>query len=116
MEKIEYYTLKPNLKQVYGKKVNKDTVFTEKTEDGRVTQEFKDLVLTTHIKSETEQGQFKIKEESTMEVTVPEGTILIWSEQEGFIVPQFQMCTLEELEQDIKDIKDIYNQEQAEEK
>lgn len=116
MEKIEYYTLKPNLKQIYGKKVNKDTVFTEKTEDGRVTQEFKDLVLTTNVKSEIEQGEFKIEEESTVKVTVPEGTILIWNEQEGFIVPQFQMCTLEELEEDIKNIKDIYNQEETEEK
>lgn len=115
-EKIEYYTLKPNLKQVYGKKVNKDTVFTEKTEDGRVTQEFKDLVLTTHVKSEMEQGGFKIEEESTMKVTMPEGTILIWNEQEGFIVPQFQMCTLEELEEDIKNIKEIYSQEETEEK
>ncbi len=111
-EKIEYYTLKPNLKQIYGKKVTKDTVFTEKTEDGRVTQEFKDLTLTTKIKSEMEQGGFKIVEESTMTVTMPEGTVLIWNEQEGFIVPQYQMCTLEELEEQIKDIKGIYNEEQ----
>ena len=111
-EKIEYYTLKPNLKQIYGKKVTKDTVFTEKTEDGRVTQEFKDLTLTTRIKSEMEQGGFKIVEESTMTVTMPEGTVLIWNEQEGFIVPQYQMCTLEELEEQIKDIKGIYNEEQ----
>ena len=115
MEKIEYYTLKPNLKQIYGKKVTKDTVFEEKTEDGTVTQTFKDLVLTTNIKKEDEQGGFKWVEESTIKVTVPEGTILIWNEQEGFIVPQYQMCTLEELEEDIKNIKDIYNEEQTEE-
>lgn len=115
MEKIEYYTLKPNLKQMYGKKVDKDTVFTEKTEDGTVEQEFKDLTLTTTIKKEMEQGGFKIIEESTVKVTMPEGTVLIWNEQEGFIVPQYQMCTLEELEEDIKNIKDIYNEEQTEE-
>jgi len=115
MEKIEYYTIKPNLKQMYGKKVNKDTVFTEKTEDGTVEQEFKDLTLTTTIKKEMEQGGFKIVEESTVKVTMPEGTVLIWNEQEGFIVPQYQMCTLEELEEDIKNIKDIYNEEQTEE-
>lgn len=115
MEKIEYYTLKPNLKQIYGKKVTKDTVFEEKTEDGTVTQTFKDLILTTTIKKELEQGGFKIEEESTVKVAMPEGTILIWNEQEGFIVPQYQMCTLEELEEDIKNIKDIYNEEQTEE-
>ena len=112
MEKVEYYTLKPNLKQIYGKKVTKDTTFTEKTEDGRVTQEFKDLTLTTKIKSEIEQSGFKIVEESTMTVTMPEGTILIWNEQEGFIVPQYQMCTLEELKEEIKDIEAIYNEEE----
>lgn len=115
MEKIEYYTLKPNLKQIYGKKVTKDTVFEEKTEDGTVTQTFKDLVLTTNIKKSDEQGGFKWEESSTIKVTVPEGTVLIWNEQEGFIVPQYQMCTLEELEEDIKNIKDIYNEEQTEE-
>lgn len=111
MEKIEYYTLKPNLKQMYGKKVTKDTVFTEKTEDGTVEQEFKDLTLTTTIKKEMEQGGFKIVEESTMKVTVPEGTVLIWNEQEGFIVPQYQMCTLEELKEEIDNIQAIYTEE-----
>ena len=114
MEKIEYYTLKPNLKQIYGKKVTKDTVFTEKTEDGTVEQEFKDLTLTTKIKKELEQGGFKIVEESTMTVTMPEGTVLIWNEQEGFIVPQYQMCTLEELKQDIENIETIYSEESVE--
>lgn len=114
MEKIEYYTLKPNLKQVYGKKIMKDTVFTEKTEDGTVEQECKDLTLTTKIKKEMEQGGFKIVEESVMKVTVPEGTIVIWNEQEGFIVPQYQMCTLDELKEQITDIEKIYNDEQVE--
>ena len=112
MEKIEYYTLRPNLKQIYGKKVDKNTKFTEKTEDGTVEQEFKDLTLITRIKKEMEQGGFKIVEESTMTVTVPEGTVLIWSEQEGFIVPQYQMCTLEELKEEIKDIEAVYNEKQ----
>ena len=108
MEKVEYYTLRPNLKQIYGKKVTKDTTFTEKTEDGTIEQEFKDLTLITKCKKEIEQGGFTIKEESTMTIKVPDGTILIWSEQEGFIIPQYQMCTLEELKQEIIDIEDIY--------
>ena len=112
MEKVEYYMIEPNLKQIYGKKVNKDTEFEESTEDGRVKQTFKDLTLTTTIISEQEQGDYKIKENSTVSVTVPEGTILIWSEAEGFIVPQVNICTLAELEDEIKDIKEIYKQEE----
>ena len=111
MEKVEYYTIRPNLKQIYGKKVTKDTEFTDKTEDGIVEQEFKDLVLTTRIKKTEEAGEFKIEEQSEMKITVPEGTILIWNEQEGFIVPQYQMCTLEELKEQIADIEAIYNEE-----
>lgn len=114
MEKVEYYTLKPNLKQIYGKKVNKDTVFTDKTEDGTVEQEFKDLTLTTRIKKSNAVGEYEISEESIMTVKVPEGTILIWNEQEGFIVPQFQMCTLEELKEEINDMQEIYNPENKE--
>jgi len=111
MSKLEYYTIKPNLKQIYGKRVKKDTVFEEKTEDGRVHQTFKNLTLITTIKNEVEDGGFKIKEESTVKVQMPENTILIWDEAEGFIIPRCQMCTLDELTQEIKDIDEVYNQE-----
>lgn len=107
-EKIEYYTLRPNLKQIYGKKVNKDTKFTEKTEDGTVTQSFENLTLTTNVKTKYEIGKIKVEEESKMITKVPENTVLIWDEKAGFIIPQYQMCTLNELEEEIKDIKDIY--------
>lgn len=109
MEKIEYYTLRPNLKQIYGKKVNETTEFVEKTEDGTVNQTFKDLTLTTVIKKSYNAGEYEIKEESTVSVKVPKGTILIWNEQEGFVVPQYQMCTLEELKREIEEISNIYN-------
>lgn len=109
MSKLEYYTIKPNLKQIYGKKVTKETKFTEQTEDGRVHQTFKDLTLTTIIKNETKSEFFQVQEESKMVVTMPEGTILVWDETEGFIIPQCQMCTLDELEEEIADIKEIYN-------
>ena len=108
MEKVEYYTLRPNLKQIYGKKVDETTEFKEQTEDGSVHQTFKDLTLTTEIKRTDDLGKIKVEEESKITINVPSGTILIWNEQEGFIVPQYQMCTLEEVEEDIKNIKNIY--------
>lgn len=109
MNKVEYYTIKPNLKQIYGKKVFKDTEFEEKTEDGRVHQTFKDLTLITKIKSKVENAGFTFEEDTTLTIKVPEGTILVWDEGEGFIVPQCQMCTLDELQEEIEDIKEIYN-------
>ncbi len=108
MEKVEYYTLRPNLKQIYGKKVDKTTEFTEKTDDGTVHQTFKNLTLTTEIKRKENIGKIKVEEESKIIVKVPSGTILIWNENEGFIVPQYQMCTLEDVEEDIKNMKEIY--------
>lgn len=108
MAKLEYYTVKPSLKQIYGKRVTKNTKFKEKTEDGRVTQTFEDLTLTTHIKSKVESGEFTIEEDSKLSVKMPEGTILIWDEHEGFIIPQYQMCTLAEVKQDIADLEEIY--------
>lgn len=114
MEKLEYFTIMPNLKQFYGKKVNKETVFDEKTEDGVVTQHFENLTLTTHILREAEMDDihpYGVKEETTITITVPEDTILIWDENEGFIVPQTQMTTLDEVRKTIDDIDTIYKGE-----
>ena len=41
---------------------------------------------------------------------MPEGTILIWTNEEGFILPQYEMTNLSGLEEDIKDIKNIYKE------
>lgn len=109
MEKLEYYTIEPNLKQIYGKKVTKDTIFDEQTEDGTITQHFENLTLTTVIKKESSIGSFTFSEESKINVTMPENTILIWNEEEGFIIPQFKMTTLENLKKEINDIEEIYN-------
>ena len=113
MEKIEYYTLKPNLKQLFGRKVTKELEFDESTENGKVHQVLKDCVLTTIIKESDELNVFgltekvKVEEESKVVQTLPEGTILIWSEESGYIIPTFQMTTLEELIEEAKTIKDI---------
>lgn len=114
MEKLEYFTIMPNLKQFYGKTVTKDTIFDEKTEDGTVEQHFENLTLTTKIKKEVEMNDdnpYGVKEETTITVTVPEGTVLIWDENEGFIVPKTIMTTLDALKEEIDSIDNIYNGE-----
>ena len=55
------------------------------------------------------EEKVKIEEESKIVQTLPEGTILIWSEESGYIIPTFQMTTLEELIEEAKTIKDIYD-------
>ena len=115
MEKIEYYTIKPNLKQLFGRKVTKDLEFDEYTENKKVHQILKECILTTYITDE-EQGsvygiQDKVitKEETKLVQNIPEGVVLIWSEESGYIIPDLQMTTLEELKKEIDDISDIYN-------
>jgi len=113
MEKIEYYTVKPNLKQLFGRKVTKELEFDEKTENGKVRQTLKDCILTTYINNTEETkvvglGSVKTKETTTITQELPEGVILIWSEESGYIIPNIQMTTLDELKEEIETIQDIY--------
>ena len=110
-KKLNYYTLKPSLRQLYGIKVDENTTFDEQTDDGVVKQHFENLTLTTTIERKKEQDDnfpYEIKEESKMTVKMPSGTILIWDENEGFILSKYEMTTLSELEEEIKEIKEIY--------
>lgn len=111
MKKLEYFTIRPSLKQFYGITVNEKTKFDEQTEDGTVKQHFENLVLTTEISKKIEPNDnnpFEVEETSKMTIKMPSGTILIWDENEGFILPQYQMTTLSDLKKEIEEFKDIY--------
>lgn len=114
MDKIEYYTVKPNLKQLFGRKVTKELEFDEYTEDKKVHQTLKNCILTTYITSKEQGSVYGVKdkvitkEETKIMQTLPEGVVLIWSEKNGYIIPDIQMTTLEELIKDIENIKEIY--------
>ena len=43
-----------------------------------------------------------------MKEEIPEGTVIIWTEQEGYIVPNVPMYKLKDLEVEIQEIKEIY--------
>ena len=112
-KKIEYYTIKPNLKQLFGRKVTKELEFDEYTDKKNVHQVMKNCVLTTTIKNTDERkygnlGNVTINEETKIVQTIPEGVILIWSEENGYIIPDIQMTTLDELIEEAKTIQRIY--------
>ena len=82
-KKIEYYTIKPNLKQLFGRKVTKELEFDEYTDKKNVHQIMKNCVLTTTIKNTDERkygnlGNVTIEEETKIVQNIPEGVILIW--------------------------------------
>lgn len=109
-EKLEFYCARPNLKQLFGRKITNELEFDEYTEDKSIHQTLKNRILTTIVDKEYEQMGCKIKEYSKTEVEYPEGTILIWSEEVGYILPHIEVCTLEQIEEDIKDFKGIYKE------
>lgn len=117
MEKIEYYTLRPNLKQYFGRKITKNLSFDETTKNGKVHQTLKDLILTTeindertlHLKVNGEDKELKTIETSKLIQEVAEGIILIWDEENGYIIPTYEFCTLNDVENDLKDMKSVYD-------
>ncbi|MBQ4572131.1 MAG: hypothetical protein IJA80_02485 [Clostridia bacterium] len=104
----ELFTVKPSLKQYYGVTVTKETKFDEKTDSGEVHQTLENCVLTTEINREWTQGEIKNTIHSVQTEELPEGTVIIWSELEGYIVPNVPMYKLRDLEAEIKEIKEIY--------
>jgi hypothetical protein len=104
----ELFTVKPSLTQYYGRTVTKDMKFDETTENGEVHQTLENCVLTTEINREWTVGEMKNKIHSVQTEELPEGTVIIWSEREGYIVPNVAMYKLKDLEEEIKDIKEIY--------
>lgn len=104
----ELFTVKPSLAQYYGRTVTKDMKFDEKTDNGEIHQTLENCVLTTTINREWEQGGIKNTIHSVQTEELPEGTIIIWSELQGYIVPNVPMYKLRDLEEEIKEIKEIY--------
>lgn len=104
----ELFIIQPSLKQYYGRTVTKEMEFDEKTIDKKVHQTLKDLVLTTEIVNEQEYEGITSKEESKLTQELPEGTVLIWDEQHGYIIPNHPMYKLRDLEAEIKQVKEIY--------
>lgn len=106
----ELFTIAPSLKQYYGRTVTKDMEFDESTDDKSVHQTLKDLVLTTEIKRESEFQGIKSTEYSKLTQELPEGTILIWNEQQGYILPDIKVYKLKDLKEEIAQIEDIYKE------
>lgn len=104
----ELFTVKPSLTQYYGRTVTKDMEFDERTESGEIHQTLKDCVLITEIRRVWEQGGIRNELDTVHKEILPEGTVLIWSETEGYIVPNVPMYKLRDLEEEIADVKAIY--------
>lgn len=106
-EKVEYFVVNPSIKTFGGVKVTKETEFETYNDDKTVHQTMKDLVLTTELTKESEYNGIKMKEESKLETTVPEGTVLIWGEDTGYIIPNYHMVKVADAIKSLETVKDI---------
>lgn len=106
----ELFTVRPSLTQYYGRTVTKEMKFDETTDNGEIHQTLENCVLTTEISKEFTTGNVKTTLKSVMTEEMPEGTVLIWSEQEGYIVPNVPMYKLKDLEEEIKTVKECYKE------
>jgi hypothetical protein len=104
----ELFIVKPSLKQYYGRTVTKDMEFDEWTDDKTIHQTLKDLVLTTYVEKEADINGIKFKEKSELTQEIPEGRILLWTEEEGYIIPNYPMYKVKDLIDEIEEIKEIY--------
>lgn len=108
MEKNELFIIKPSLKQYYGRTVTKDMKFDEYTDDKSVHQTLDTLMLRTEIVKESEYAGVKSTENSILTQELPEGTILIWSEEVGYILPDRPVYKIDDLKEEISQIENIY--------
>lgn len=104
----ELFTIKPNLRQIYGRTVTKEMEFDEYTENKEIHQTLKDLVLTTEVNKSSEYEGIKVEEHSQIKLNIPEGTILLWSEEDGYTIPQTKVYKLKDLEKELEQIKEVY--------
>ena len=107
MEKLEYFVVQPSIKTFGGIKVDKNTKFDVYNDDKTVHQVFNKGVLITHIKRELNYNDIKSTETSKMETQVPLGTVLLWDEANGYIIPNYNMVKPEEAKELLSKIVDI---------
>lgn len=107
MEKLEYFVVKPSVQLFGGIRVDKNTSFEVYNDDKTVHQIMKDLILTTEINKESNFNGIKSKEESKMTSEIPEGTVIVWSEETGYIIPNYVMVKPEEASNMLSNINNI---------
>lgn len=107
MEKVEYYVVNPSTKLFGGIKTDKNTKFDTYNDDKTVHQVFRNGKLTTHIKRETNFNGIKSVETSKLETEVPEGTVILWDEVNGYIIPNYHMVRVKEAIRTLEGVEDI---------
>lgn len=98
---VETFMIAPHYKPFLGVTISKNTDIDDITEDGTIHQIIKGTKFITEVKRESEQNDIKIKEESKLEMDLPEGIVLIYSPGEGYIIPEVAVSTIDEVKENL---------------
>lgn len=101
---MERFIIQPSIKLFGGITVTKETKFKDNTPDGKIKQELNNLKLTTKVKRQLEYKGIITEENTTLTQTIPEGTRLVWSEEEGYVIPPYKMYTIQEAIDELKGV------------
>ena len=113
---MKRYVVQPSIKLFAGIEVLEDTDFETSSEDGSVRQTMKDRILTTEINREY-GDVYKTYEQATLRQEIPVGTILVWSEETGYVIPNYVMVSPEEAAKQLSLVKGVdYDPSEHEEK
>ena len=108
MEIIERFLVEPNLTPVFGQTIHKDTKLDVWTEDKKVHQIIEDLVITTIEEDKKDGKGYEMEFKSEMKIKIPDGTRLLWTESQGYVLPTNQrLMTREELKEAIDELDNI---------
>ena len=100
-EKIERFLIEPTYTPLFGLTVTKDTVIDDYTDDKKVHQTIKDLVLTTVVKDTVKNEDYEMTEDSKLVMKLKEGTRLLWTQAEGYILPKQKLVTRKEIKDNL---------------
>ena len=106
-KKIERLLLEPTYTPLFGVTVTKDTDIDDYTKDKKVHQTIKNLTLTTVVKDKKKGNGYELEEDSKLIFHLKEGTRLIWTESEGYILPQQKLTTRKEITENLKNLDGI---------
>lgn len=106
-EKIERFILRPQYTPILGVTVTKDTDIDDIARNGLVHQTIKNLVFTTEINRDVEKDGCKINEYSKLTINLKEGTRLLWSQMDGYVLPETRPVTRKEIKKDLDNLNGI---------
>lgn len=106
-EKVERFLIEPAYTPLFGVTVTKDTDIEDYTDDNSVHQTIKNLVFTTEVHKKVVNGEYEMEEESKLTLKLKEGTRLLWSQTEGYILPQQRLVTRKEIKENLDNLDGI---------